>query len=250
MPETPFIETYGAKPIFAGVYTTASADTMRAEVELFLQNGINVYLESLRSRDDASFLEEDMRLIETVLERTAGIPSIKGMPKIGINFLFHPDRSRVLASRYGLSFIANDAAIGRYEHKDNFADRVHALPNTSFPRSANIHLFAGMTPGYLVNTTADDEWDANLQTLHANADVLFVGNSRKQSALEQLKAYRTDARITKPLIAAQGVKAENITELLQYANGAIMGSGFRDDGKVSLERIREIKRLQEEVLLK
>jgi predicted TIM-barrel enzyme len=244
MPKASFMETYGAKPIFAGVYTTASADAMRAEVELFLQNGINVYVESLRSRNDASFLEEDMRRIETVLERTADIPSTKGMPKIGINFLFHPNRSLELANRYGLSFIANDAAIGTYEFKGDFADRNHALPNTSFPRSAHAHLFAGMTPGYLVNTTPDEMWLANLHELHTNADVILVGDRRTQSALEQLSIYRQDPRITKPLIAAQGVNAANITEFFQYADGAIIGSGFRDDGKVSLEKIREIKRLQ------
>jgi hypothetical protein len=242
-----FTETYGTKPIFAGVYTTAPIGTMRAEIELFLQNGIHVYIESLRSRNDASFLDADVRVIETLLERT-NIISAKGMPKIGVNFLFHPEKSHELAERYGLSFIANDAAIGQYEHKGGFADKTHMLPTRNFPHGTRFHLFAGMTPGYLVNTTPDKMWLAHLHELHANADVLLVGNSRKQTALEQLTAYRRDPRITKPLIAAQGVKPENLIELLQYADGAIIGSGFRDQGVLSVEKIREIKGLQLEAI--
>jgi predicted TIM-barrel enzyme len=242
MPKDTFTAAYGAKPIFAGVYTTASIDTMCAELELFLQNGMHVYVESVRSRNDASFLEADFRTIDAVLERTAG--NVKGLPKIGINFLFHPDKSQQLANMYGLSFIANDTAVGTYEHKDGFADRSHTVPSNNLPRSARTHVFAGMTPGYMVNKTPPDQWDNNLLQLHENADAILVGDSLTHSALDQLSSYRKDARITKPLIAAQGVNAANITEMLRYADGAIIGSGFRNHGELSVQKIEEIKRLQ------
>ena len=45
------------------------------------------------------------------------------------------------------------------------------------------------------------------------------------------------------MIAAQGVNTETIKKVLKYADGAFIGSGFRYEGDVSLEKIKEIKEL-------
>jgi len=60
-----FKDVYGIKPVFGGVYTGKPVARMCEEVELFIENGIHVYLEPLRFRNNAKYLSEDLKILKT-----------------------------------------------------------------------------------------------------------------------------------------------------------------------------------------
>ncbi|MGV8168647.1 MAG: hypothetical protein ACP5N3_01175 [Candidatus Nanoarchaeia archaeon] len=246
-----FHEIYGVKPIFAGVYTNNSIETMCNEVKIFMENGLHVYLEPVRFRQDASCFSADVNAIETVLDIVSHDSTLKkgnGAPKIGINFLFRPEEAHRIAVKYSLSFMANDAISGKYAINEKYCDKNHKLPDAVIKKIPGIYLFAGITPGYLINQTPSEKWNDELQKLNEIADVVLVGNGPALAVFEQLEEFKQNKIITKPTIAAQGVGPENFLKLLvgAKASGAVIGSRLRDaNGEVSLEKINEVKKLQE-----
>jgi len=247
-----FNNIYGVKPLFGGVYTTKPVEEMCKEAKLFMENGIHVYLESLRFRDNARSFEDDKKAINTVLKYIADDAFLKHekiISKIGVNFLFKPSEAYRLAKKYNLPFVINDAIVGEYSHKKGCSDENNSRTLTRKHNTPSINLFAGITPGYLINKTPGHQWYSQMQRLNGMANVILVGDRPCQNALEQIIEHKKDFRITKPIIAAQGVNVKNIKEILLHADGAFIGSGFRNkDGLVSLELIKEIKKLSEEII--
>ncbi|MFA6072596.1 MAG: BtpA/SgcQ family protein [Candidatus Woesearchaeota archaeon] len=248
-----FNKEYGIKPIFGGVYTDKSVKKMCEEVDLFMDNGIHAYLEPLRFRNNSNYFSEDLNAIEEVLDYISNMTSSKTKldvttSKLGVNFLFKPDVSYALANKYGLSFVINDALIGEYLPKDGCGDKNNKLIKASANNFSNINLFAGITPGYLINQTTDDQWSYEMQKLNATANIILIGNRPNQNALEQIIDLKQNSQITKPLIAAQGVNVKTIAEFLMHADGVFIGSGFRYNGEISLDILNEIKALQKQII--
>lgn len=83
------------------------------------------------------------------------------------------------------------------------------------------------------------------EALAAGADAIIVtglatGKPPLPSEIKNLKELTPD----KPLLIGSGVSAENISELMKYADGVIVGSSIKEDGDitkpVSLERTVEL----------
>lgn len=83
------------------------------------------------------------------------------------------------------------------------------------------------------------------EALAANADAIIVtglatGKPPVPSEIKHLKEYT----ISKPLLIGSGVDKKNIAELMEFADGAIIGSSIKEDGlitnPVSLDRTKEL----------
>lgn len=83
------------------------------------------------------------------------------------------------------------------------------------------------------------------EALTANADAIIVtglatGKPPVPLEIKHLKKYTS----TKPLLIGSGVNDENIAELMEFADGAIIGSSIKEDGiisnPVSLDRTKEL----------
>jgi len=246
---TRFNNTYGEKPIFGGVYTDKPVDKMVDEVKRFTENGINVYIEALRFRNDVDFRQKDFNVISKVLDTVlASHKDEKGVGKIGINFLFDHSTSLSLTEGYRLPFMINDAFGGDFLPTQH-CDKRHTFAFPAFSVSG-VDLFAGITPGYLINETPDEKLDDIMKSVNFFSNAVVVGNSSREEMLEQIIRYKESGLVTKPMIAAQGVKVDTLYGILKVADAAIIGSGFREDGNVSLEKIKQIKEIQQEAIKK
>lgn len=84
-----------------------------------------------------------------------------------------------------------------------------------------------------------------IEALAAGADAIIVtglatGKPPLPSEIKNLKQLTPD----KPLLIGSGVNEENISELMKYADGVIVGSSIKEDGiityPVSLERTKQL----------
>lgn len=74
------------------------------------------------------------------------------------------------------------------------------------------------------------------------ADALIVSGRMTGSAPSVEKVRRAKELATRPILMGSGTTAENVTEFMQYADGAIVGSSLKVDGvaenPVDVERVR------------
>jgi membrane complex biogenesis BtpA family protein len=93
--------------------------------------------------------------------------------------------------------------------------------------------------GLTIEDAALDTWERGL------ADALIVsgsgtGRPTAVSDVERVKAAVPDARVW----IGSGVTADNVTELFRFADGAIVGSSLKPDGRadqpVALDRVKHL----------
>jgi len=97
-----------------------------------------------------------------------------------------------------------------------------------------------------VNEIPDGQWDNSMKSVNSFSDAVLVGNSLREEMLEQIIRYKDSGLVTKPMIASQGVNAGSLENIFKYADGVIMGSAFRDKGNVSLDKIKQVKEIQQQ----
>ena len=83
------------------------------------------------------------------------------------------------------------------------------------------------------------------------ADALIVSGRMTGAAPPLDKVRRAKELATRPILMGSGTTAENISDFLQFADGAIVGSSLKVDGvaenPVDLERVRRYVAAVEEV---
>jgi hypothetical protein len=75
------------------------------------------------------------------------------------------------------------------------------------------------------------------------ADALIVSGKMTGDAPELEKVRRTRALTSRPILMGSGTTADNIAQFLQYADGAIVGTALKVDGKA--ENAVDVKRVKE-----
>lgn len=145
--------------------------------------------------------------------------------EIGINIL--PNEYEVafeLADQYGASFIQMDYISGRYE-KNTFLDVDHyKFYRNKYP---NISVLGGVWPKYYQPVKGSDlKEDLTKAKMLCDAIVVTGSGTGKETPLDKIKTFREIVGDF-PIIIGAGLTSDNI-EQLKFANGAIVGSYFKN----------------------
>lgn len=181
----------------------------------------------------------------------------------GVNLLGDPERAFALAWHYDAAFVQIDSVCGHLKpgfntydpyqtnlkdktHDSDYAQRLSEL-RTKYP----LFLLGGVRFKYQpVRSGRSLEEDLKLGKERCNAVVVTGAGTGIDTDMGKIRRFR-DALGNFPLFVGAGLTVESCEEQLMVADGAIVGSWFKKDGKtdnlVDPERVRRFMRVVKEV---
>ncbi len=162
--------------------------------------------------------------------------------KVGINTLKNSYLSLELADRYGADFVQFDtiqASAGSENNHQRFNENLYNSLREKYP---HICVFGGVRFKYIPPTGKTLEEDILDGISKCDAIVTTGSGTGIETPIEKLRDFR---KIMKdfPLIVGAGVNDKNISEQMDIADGAIIGSYIKDydtQAKVQKERVRKL----------
>ena len=163
----------------------------------------------------------------------------------GVNLLRDPEKGLKLASRYGASFVQIDSVCGRLpqdagrggkakttlndaENDAEFAARLATL-RAEYP----VFLLGGVRFKYQpILSGRSVEEDVRLGKERCDAVVVTGAGTGLFTDMEKIRQFR-DALADYPLFVGAGMTLETCEERLAVADGAIVGSWFKERGETS-----------------
>ncbi|RLI86254.1 MAG: hypothetical protein DRO98_05625 [Archaeoglobales archaeon] len=99
-------------------------------------------------------------------------------------------------------------------------------------------VFADVSVKHAHHIATLEEYLDNLERSLADAVIVTGTATGKPVDLEELARVRRSCSL--PVYAGSGVTADNVAELLRHADGVIVGTYFKKDGKVDIERVKKL----------
>ncbi|QWT17559.1 membrane biogenesis protein [Collinsella sp. zg1085] len=223
-----------AKPIIGmlhlkGENHTGVLERAKRELELYVQGGV-----------DAVIVESYFGSYNNMVDVLEYLEQQQYPLSYGVNCLNVDVMGFELALAYAAKFVQLDSVVGHIQPRDEPA------------LAAFLHLYRARYSGavlggvrfkyqpLLSNHTVEED----LATAQMRCDAVCVtGNATGQETSQEKISHFRVALGAFPLIVGAGVTAENVAANLRMADGAIVGSFFKDtyqdDGELSLEHIRQ-----------
>ena len=174
------------------------------------------------------------QVLQYLQESDLGIP-------YGVNCLNVDAMGFELANQYGCSFIQMDSVIG------------HVKPRDEASMEAFLKTFRGRSRAFLMGGVrfkyqpilSEHTLEEDLITAKGRCDAICVTEDETGQETSMDKIIRFRKAIGKfPLFVCAGVTPENVSRQLQYADGVVVGSYFKDNykdyGEVCKEHIQEL----------
>lgn len=213
------------------------------EIDIYAQEGLSgVIVENYHG---------DVDDVERVLQKlTMNLPMIK----IGINILPNQvEEAFELAEKYQIvDFIQFDYIAGHYlSGKEVIALDADRFIELSMNQS-NVKVYGGVWPKYYTphpeSILSIDLFDASLLS---NAIVVTGTGTGHETPLDKIKLFNKLIDGRTKLIVGAGLTAQNVKEQLQYADGGIVGSAFKPNGRthqmVDRDLVREFMNAVKEI---
>lgn len=224
----------GNKMIIGMLHLAGSDDKDRVkralrETDVYEREGINGVIV-----EDYHGDVQDVRNVLCALGTRGGAISV------GVNCLHDGyEESFSLARKFGAKFIQVDAVAGNY--KRGGREVFPAIPCRQRyldlrRENRDVFVFGGVWPKYY--TPADGSnlrWDLFDGKSMADAIVVTGQGTGVQTPIEKIVEFRNLIGNVFPLIVGAGVNSENAREQLRYADGDIVGSYFKPNGKTLME---------------
>ena len=163
-----------------------------------------------------------------------------GVP-VGVNCLNFDSLNYRLARQYGCDFLQLDSVVGHVKPRDEASlDAFFGLEN---PRTDALVL-GGVRFKYQP-VLSEKSLAEDIETAKQRCGAICVtgGGTGQQTPLEKLQEFRTLAGDF-PLVICSGLTADNCTAQLQIADGAVVGSFFKDTGRdtgdVDVSKVRAL----------
>ena len=159
----------------------------------------------------------------------------------GVNCLNVDTMGFELAAQYGASFVQLDSVVGHVKPRDE--DTLSAFFQM-YKERYNIPVLGGVRFKYQP-VLSKNSVEEDLQIAMNRCDAICVTQdvTGQETSLEKIKQFR-NAIGDFPLIVGAGVTPENMEKQFKYADGAIVGSYFKENhidvGEVSDENVKEI----------
>lgn len=195
--------------------------------------------------------------LETVLSMTAIVAGLKreATIPIGVNFQFNCAKEEIaIAYVCGAEFIRVEAFVEN--RMGPFGLTLAKAPELMRYRAklgAKTLIFADINVKHTYPMTSQDLSLDLKETVSAGADAIIVTGLQtgQNPSVDEVKFVKRCAPDV-PLLVGSGVTAENVSSLLEYADGIIVGSYIKKDGivknPVDPERVRhlveEVKRMR------
>ncbi|MBR5109410.1 MAG: membrane biogenesis protein [Clostridia bacterium] len=244
------------KPILAmlhlgGYNPNEVHDRAKREIEQLYENGVDAILaeDYFGSPDDVEWALDYL---------SANWPE----RVYGLNLLSDPEKGFRLAMRYGAAFMQIDSVCGHLRPgvhmkgdgipnlyaktcDGDFADRLAEL-RAAYP----VFLLGGVRFKYQpVRSGRSVEEDLALGRERCDAVVVTGEGTGMNTGIEKIRRFR-QALGDFPLFVGAGVTAATCREQLSIADGAIVGSWFKQEGKteapVDAERVRQFMKIVQE----
>lgn len=174
------------------------------------------------------------RMLEYLASSAAGMP-------YGVNCLNVDAMGFELAAKYGCSFIQVDSVVGHVKPRDE--ESLQAFFDTFRARCPQAFLLGGVRfkyqPVLSVHSVEED-----LRTAMNRCDAIGVTQDAtgQETSLDRIQLFR-NAIGDFPLFVCAGMRTDNVKTHLRVADGAVVGSFFKDtyhdDGEVSPEHVRQ-----------
>lgn len=181
----------------------------------------------------------------------------------GVNLLRDPEKSFILANQYGASFIQLDSVCGHLRPGSNMkghdkpylykktCDGDFALRLAELRAEYPIFLLGGVRFKYQpVRSGRSVEEDLRIGKERCNAVVVTGAGTGIKTNIEKINQFRNILGDF-PLFVGAGMTAENCAEQLSIADGAIVGSWFKRDGRteapVEPDRVKKFMEIVKDV---
>ena len=227
----------GKKPIIGMIHTGCMLgedmlDTAKREIEIYLKYNVCPLVENYfgTSAD-----------CEKVL---VWLQEYHPNAVYGVNILGDPYEAFLLAGAYGAKFIQIDSVCG---HLDSERDEDYAEELNAMRKKTDVVLLGGVRFKYQpVRSNRSQEEDLLLGKERCDAIVCTgegTGLPTPMGKVKEFKAVLNDF----PVIVGAGVCLDTIEETFRLADGAIVGSWFKDEhvdtGHVNEEYVRQMVQL-------
>jgi membrane complex biogenesis BtpA family protein len=233
-----YTRVFGRVPILGMIHMTGSEPIKRAldEIAIYEEEGVDgCIIENYYDQSDIP--------VEKTLQETQRLkPGIV----IGVNVLpneFHV--SFPLADKYGAKFIQLDHVAGRYMSEGmDFKELRFEAYGRFKERYPDIIVLGGVWPKYYHPVPGSDlERDLKQGMERAETIVVTGEGTGMETPLEKIKRFR-DIIGDHPLIVGSGLTPDNAYESLCIADGAIVGTSLKIDGRtenpVDRSRVRDL----------
>lgn len=235
--KTGFLDLFDhRKPILAMLHLKGEADgtlmeRVKREVDLYVGGGVSaVIVENYFGTYDAMVLA-----LEYLRDQKLPIPH-------GVNCLNVDAMGFELARAYGARFVQLDSVVGHLKPRDESAFAAFlAKERASFKG----YVLGGVRFKYqpvLSENTVEE--DLAISKGRCDAVVVTQDATGQETSLEKIARFRSALGADFPLIVGAGITPNNARKGLAVADGAIVGSFFKDtykdDGEVSAEHIAEL----------
>lgn len=177
---------------------------------------------------------------------------------LGINVLRNDGRSALaIATAIGAEFIRVNVYLGvRVTDQGVIEGMAHLLLRDRQMLASPVKVFADVAVKHSAPLAPRDLSEEVLEVIErgrADAIILSGAMTGRETPLESLRVAKAVAR-EMPVLVGSGVTAENVERLLREADGAIVGTFFKQDGvvhrPVDEERVRafmhRVRRLRQE----
>lgn len=239
-PNNNFSKVFGKLPIISMIHLAGKNPVSQTleEVSLLADEGL-----------DGVIVENYHGTIDNVQGALEALATKRYNMAIGVNILPNDFAAAfTLARLYNANFIQLDFVAGKYQqgprlNKNSYDDFKSQKPN--------MIVLGGVWPKYytpILGSKLEDDLKEGMQK--AEAIVVTGEGTGIETPIEKVKEFRRILGIH-PLIIGAGLSPQNAREQLLIADGAIVGSYFKEDNRtenpLNPKRIRELMSVVNEV---
>ncbi|MFH1182483.1 MAG: BtpA/SgcQ family protein [Candidatus Woesearchaeota archaeon] len=203
-------------------------------------NGVDgLLVENWEEKSDNPFVTDET--IERMLQVTKAVRNEIKAP-VGVNVLHNDYKAAFrIARQLGLQFIQLDVYVDRvrteFEHTQGvqFDVYVDISDVNTHRRGTDTALFVNIHPKhYTLLENGKTIEESAKQAIDNNSDGVVVtrltGTAPDIEVVRKVKEYAEGYRQGFPVIVGSGVNSDNFQQLLQYGDGAIVGTTFKIEG--------------------
>ncbi len=221
------------KPIMAMLHLKGDApdevlERAKRELDVYIEGGVDAVI----VEDYFGTYGDMRRALEYI--RAAGSEIVYGVNCLNIDAMGFE-----LAQEFGAAFVQLDSVVG------------HVKPRDEEALAAFLDIYRARYDGYVLGgvrfkyqpVLSERSLEEDLAIARGRCDAVAVTQDAtgQETSLDKIRAFRAGLGGF-PLIVAAGMTPENAHESLRVADGAVVGSYFkdtyRDDGEVSPDHVR------------
>ncbi|MBR5981323.1 MAG: membrane biogenesis protein [Firmicutes bacterium] len=224
-----------AKPVIGVLHLKGNSEEdiherAKREIAAYLEGGVDGIL----AEDYFGPYPQLEWVLNYLLQHRPAVP-------VGVNCLNFDSLNYRLAREYGCDFLQLDSVVGHVKPRDEASlDAFFGLENPKTDALVLGGVRFKYQPVLSEKSLAED-----VQTAKQRCGAICVtgDGTGQQTPLEKLKEFRALAGDF-PLVICSGLTADNCTEQLQIADGAVVGSFFKDTGRdtgdVDVSKVRAL----------